>query len=322
MWSDPSNNIPRGPQQLPPAHFNPVSASDDELRKFRYPPRPDPISRPKYHTLWKQIASRRPAFVPTKLCNRSLKVSDESKNWSGAVLMSPLTKVSSLRVPLDVLRFEEIIGSWIVPNYQPALNDDGTYKDGDYEFYIWVGLDGWGGGDSLKIGVVLDMTVSDGKVAEQTSSVGVLWRNGSEDEINVSIMQDVEVTPGDLVMGCVWAGYGETTATGVFYNLSTNQWSYADVVAPDGTSLVGSSAQWIVAGKDPASEDAKLFPSYGATVFFYGNAYGTYPGSDDDMTEFSLKDAMMVAAQDVRTSAVQDDDAVIVHSVELVKKGE
>ncbi|KAK3936018.1 hypothetical protein QBC46DRAFT_346022 [Diplogelasinospora grovesii] len=82
------------------------------------------------------------------------------------------------------------------------------------------------------------------------------------------------------------------------------------IKAPKGVVMHGTSAEWILAGKNPG-DNAPLFPNYGATVFFHGLAH-----RKDGVME-SINDAIIVSAQDVTSAAVKDTDGVIVHSAAL-----
>ncbi|KAH0538754.1 hypothetical protein FGG08_004708 [Glutinoglossum americanum] len=301
--------LPRGPLHAPPDGFAPGSATDDELKKFIYPPRPNPTSAPKHYAVWQQIASCRPQFVSSTLSEAEITGLEEARNWSGAVLPST--------PPDDRVPFDCIIGSWIIPNLHPRRNANRTYKTGDYQCYTWVGMDGWTNDDCVKIGVVLDLEVNvddgGGTTQKRSACAAILFRGKAEDTMTVHIFKDFAVDPGDFVTGWVWVTEDDDAIVGNGWicNRSSNKWVSASVDAPDGVTFNGTSAEWIVAGKSPNVADAPLFPNYGATVFFNGLAHRKEDGTE------SMEGAMMVAAQDIKSSAVRDTNGVIVYSAAL-----
>ena len=40
----------------PPANLDPLSASDEELEQYGFPPRPDPLSAPEAYAHWQKLA--------------------------------------------------------------------------------------------------------------------------------------------------------------------------------------------------------------------------------------------------------------------------
>jgi len=296
--------VPKGPSFAPSLGFSPGSASDEELKKYIYPPRPNPASSPKYHQVWQQIAACCPEYVSTEVSEFETKGLEESRNWSGAVLPST--------PPDDGTAFDSVIGSWIIPNIHPRRKNN-AFKDGDYQCYTWVGMDGWTNNDCLKIGVVLELVVINKKIQKRSTYAAILFRGQAEDEMNVYIFNDFVVNPGDFVTGWAWVTDDDDSimGNGWICNRSSNKWASASIEAPDGVVFEGTSAEWIVAGKKPDSDDDILFPNYGATVFFDGLAHRKEGGI------VSMKGAELVSAQDVKSSAVRDEDGVIVHSATL-----
>ena len=187
--------VPKGPSVSPPLSFAPGSATDEELKKYIYPPRPNPASSPKHYAVWQQIASCRPEYVPTKMAEFETTGLEESRNWSGAVLPST--------PPDDAVSFDCVNGSWIIPNLHPRRTKN-AFKDGDYQCYTWVGLDGWTNKDCLKIGVVLELVVINGKIQKRSTYAAILFRGEAEDTMNIHVFSDFVVNPGDLVTGWAW----------------------------------------------------------------------------------------------------------------------
>jgi len=56
-----SQEIP--PLAAPPKDFDPITATNADLVKYRYPPRPDKESTPNLRSLWERKVSSSPRFV-------------------------------------------------------------------------------------------------------------------------------------------------------------------------------------------------------------------------------------------------------------------
>jgi hypothetical protein len=117
---------PRDPKMIPPLDCDPSSASNHDLKKFGYPPRPDPKNAPKASAIWEAVATCRPRYFQSRYSVRPLAGLDESWDWSGAVLSTEE----------DESPYNQIIGSWIVPNIHPKQNYQGNNVDGHYQGYI------------------------------------------------------------------------------------------------------------------------------------------------------------------------------------------
>jgi hypothetical protein len=129
---------------VPPAGFDPLNATAQQLAEYHLPPRPDAVLAPRSYELWAHAMSPPLAFVavPQILAqmlggvhsrsrhaqsSASGIVQESSQNWSGTYVrprgFSPMVLVQ---------------GEWTVPAASaPAGSGDGTYASS-----IWVGLDG------------------------------------------------------------------------------------------------------------------------------------------------------------------------------------
>jgi hypothetical protein len=134
----------------PPAGFEPLKATNDELIAAGLPRRPDPEKQPGLYAKWTAVLSRSITFVPTKFdlittprdallrgLNAAVgtagpSANSTSTNWSGAVDLS--------LAPGD--SYVTVFGSWTVPNAYPpesAKLSTGGWKDGTYLCVSWVG---------------------------------------------------------------------------------------------------------------------------------------------------------------------------------------
>ncbi len=146
----------------PPASFNPLNASDQDLDYYGYPPRPDEIAAPKAFASWQKAmkASKKrvtpvlevtknfagPAKLTAGTAAPTSGTAASSSNWSGYVNLNGVTKYGNSS-------FYYIIGDYVVPVARQAYSRcDGTW---DYSV-TWVGIDGWGSGDVLQAGSEAD----------------------------------------------------------------------------------------------------------------------------------------------------------------------
>jgi hypothetical protein len=138
------------PLPSPPAGFDPLKATNEELIKVGIPPRPDPKTQPGLYAKWNAVMSRPLTQVPSKfslitqprdallrgLTTASPKAgpsaNSTSTNWSGAVDLSLASGDS----------YVSVSGSWTVPNAYPPASaqlSSGGWKDGMYLCVSWVG---------------------------------------------------------------------------------------------------------------------------------------------------------------------------------------
>jgi hypothetical protein len=152
----------------PPANFQPLTASDEELAAYGFPPRPDQKGDPDSYRVWARAMS-----IPQKRWYGQLKprtarggpgiaapsptsspaVSDamtfapttaNSFNWSGVVNTLPLTKYNSKS------SFSIMSAQFQIPWPQEAFGS--CDNDIDHAAF-WIGFDGWKQNDVLQSGV-------------------------------------------------------------------------------------------------------------------------------------------------------------------------
>jgi len=238
--------------EAPPAGFDPIAASDEELAFHGLPPRPSQ-SQTKAYATWvramrasktrmepklqqtaifhgpvKQGAIANPTAV--EYANQPANTS-YSSNWSGYVDFSGATSYGSSS-------YYYIVNDFVVPIAQQAF---GACTNGWDYGSAWNGIDGWGSGDVLQAGVEFDAFCALGGLIRATSySAWYEWYPYSEVQIG-----NLPISPGDDMFVEVW----HTSSTqGYVYmvNYSTKQYVDIGFTAPSGTYLVGNSAEWVV----------------------------------------------------------------------------
>jgi hypothetical protein len=120
--------------QPPPKDFNPLLASNKDLLKHGFPPRPNKDTHPLYFAKWERILSKPIHFVTPTLIRMNQARSSPSRaghanssnhNWSGAVLENP---------PAGE-KFDSVSASWTVPTAYPLESawNGKTYNDGYWQ---------------------------------------------------------------------------------------------------------------------------------------------------------------------------------------------
>jgi hypothetical protein len=277
----------------PPPDLNPLSASDDELADYGYPPRPNELSAPAAYTHWRKLVTvprvANPVLQQTTIYNgpaqhllsgRTLNngiVSATSSNWSGYAV----TGASSTFTNNNSVIFAE----WVVPVAQQAFGVcNGLW---DYSSQ-WDGFDGFGSDDVLQAGTEADAYCSGSSKATFYSS-WIEWYPFSETRVSVPAAQ-----PGDLMESEVWyttsAPYGHAYL--VNYTLQQAQ-TYA-FNPPSGTVFVGNSAEWVEERPGLGKGQLADLTNYVADQFNIDYAYNRisyfYPGSSPTgTTTYAIK---------------------------------
>jgi hypothetical protein len=226
----------------PPSGFDPLTASDDRLAAYGFPPRPDKNAEGPYAAWEKAMKASKHRVVPVlKVTNRYHgpniavgKVEDASatsSNWSGMVDTTSVTSYG----PSSIV---DIGSEFVVP---VAAQANGVCTGGwDYSS-SWVGIDGWNANapDVLQAGTESDAYCSGG-VTNANYDAWFEWFPYPE-----TVISGFSVPPGTDMWVRVWS----TTATAghaYLLNYNTNTAVTIAFSAPPGTNLIGNSAEWIV----------------------------------------------------------------------------
>jgi hypothetical protein len=232
----------------PPAGFNPLAASDADLRAYGFPPRPDPFRARRNYTAWSHlVAGAKIAIVPHL---RTLAVRHRpmipaapavasvvnhpamaySTNWAGLALLGPARSFGTSS-------FYAMWGQFNVPIGEQQF---GVCTGGTEYSATWVGMDGSPGtsSDVVQAGTESDAYCAGG-VTYPDYYAWYEWYPAYTQEID-----NFPVSPGQDISVEVTAG--ATTAAVFMTNQTTNQFVAIGFDAPAGTSFIGNSAEWVV----------------------------------------------------------------------------
>ncbi|KAI1331446.1 concanavalin A-like lectin/glucanase [Xylariaceae sp. FL0255] len=250
----------------PPAGFNPLKASNEDLIKHGLPPKPTRDESPESFVWWEKLCSSAgsyvtPGFMP--LPARESKVDPDTGDeihhgWSGAVIDASKD-----------YKFNSVRGSWTVSRPHPDnwAWQERYWESGHFAAGTWVGMDGskaphgQGSRDVLQAGIGHRCVVSTHQ--DTGYSIHPWWEWYPEHPWTITGFQ---VATGDLV-GVNITASSSTEARIVFVNFSACTYTSFDVTAPRNVELKGNCAEWIVEAHP--SDDGRPAMSYlGATFFF------------------------------------------------------
>ena len=235
---------------LPPAGFDALHATAEEREKYGVPPAPDPVSAPEAFARWQKAVAiplslphsqaSTPVLKTTQRIHGPAKgvgslnsssnsvVTGTSYNWSGPT-------VYNTQAPFKIGAIE---GIFVVPTAHHALS---SCTGGWIYSSQWPGLDGYGSNDVLQAGVEVDAyCASGGATTASFYSAWIEWYPNYETRVSAPAIH-----PGDMVFIEVWS-VSATSGYAYFHNYSTGQTASYALTAPTGTTLAGTSAEWIV----------------------------------------------------------------------------
>ncbi|MFE2958452.1 G1 family glutamic endopeptidase [Nocardia tengchongensis] len=266
----------------PPAGFDPLRATEDELFVHGYPPRP---SHGLHRQLWEAAFRQDWTYVtPTfeiKETSRAYRQRFEgpqagpggstlSPNWSGGVVSAP-TNTSIFCVT----------GQWNVPVVEP-VSFDGSINS----VYAWIGIDGiFGTNDVVQAGIACDIRYvsPDGiapKVVLKNYYPWFEWFNGNDpnraDPANVAVsISNLPISPGDQVAGIITI-HSPTLAFVYLANGTTRKltsFSFPPQINNPPDPAKGNTAEWIVERPGDGVGGLRTLPVYEPVVF--NNALAT-----------------------------------------------
>lgn len=243
--------------EAPPAGFDPIAASDEELAYHGFPPRPNQSAQPRAYATWVQAMKASKVRVVPKLEQTSIfhgpvqqgKVANPtavesdpllssqasntsySYNWSGYVDFSGARSYGSSS-------YYFLVNHFVVPVAEQAF---GACTGGWDYGSAWNGIDGWGSPDVLQAGIEFDAYCALGGLVKSTYySAWYEWYPYGEVRIG-----GFPIAPGDDMFVEVWHT-SSTQGYAYLVNYNNNQSVTIGFTAPPGTTLVGNSAEWVV----------------------------------------------------------------------------
>jgi hypothetical protein len=231
---------------IPPADMDPLSASDEELAEYGYPPRPNAEDAPEEYAHWQKLVSVKrvanpklsqttifsglPQQVVTGEATENGSVATTTTNWSAYAVTAADGTFSN--------NDSSIFSEWIVPIAQQAF---GVCNGGwDYSFE-WDGFDGaFFSSDVLQAGTEADAYCSSSSQSAYYSS-WIEWYPNAATRVSAPAAE-----PGDLMGSEVW--YTTTAPYGHAYlvNYTLDQSGTYSFNPPPGTIFEGDTAEWVV----------------------------------------------------------------------------
>ncbi len=280
--------------EAPPAGFDPIAASDQDLAYHGFPPRPNQVSDPKAYARWaKAMKASKVRLTPTleqttifhgpakpgkvthpdvaenALSAPAGKASNTSysNNWSGYVDFSGATSYGSSS-------YYWVLNEMVVPVAEHPID---TCSGGWFWGSEWNGIDGWNSSDVLQAGVEFDSYCVSGVYSGAYYSAWYEWYPNGEVRI-----ANFPVTAGDDIYVQVWHS-SATQGYAYLVNLNNDQSVTIGFTAPSGTSLVGNSAEWVVE-RPAVGGSLTTLTNYGIVPFWDAYAYTESWGFSDIST--------------------------------------
>ena len=245
---------------LPPAGFNPRTASPLELRRYGLPQRPDPKLRPKLAAQWDEIFSRKLTYItPTFRPMQELLPGFERRGrprqdliqdlvsvthsfWSGAVVHASGSET-----------FTWVLGQWNVPDVAPPASGQGNWYS-----IAWIGIDG--NTDVTQIGTVQSVSVdANGNLGKNCYAFWEWWPSSWQ------AITNFPVNFGDTMLGLICLD-SPTEAWFSLLNLTSGLHAGFIFDAPSGTTSQENQAEWILERPAINGTTAEL-PNFGEIYF-------------------------------------------------------
>jgi hypothetical protein len=286
----------------PPANFNVLAATDEELATYGFPPRPNATTDPAHYRAWeramqaakhqwhgelKPLPSSRPK--PSADIDGANQIgipvatvtTPTTLNWSGVALTNKLAKWSPTASFSDI--WSEISVSTAEPAFSSTCNQ--------YHEYSWMGLDGFvplyaiqpGNNKSALVGGLAAYSICGPSDTTYLAMFG--WEPAN-------IQAAFTIHPGDVMYAEVQSPPGGVNASYLFLeDLTTLTYNAYSVPVPYGVKFVGNSAQWIV--ERPCCRNSGYpYPLANTISIFFdgstaltGNGHVFYPGSQAVSTQ-------------------------------------
>lgn len=269
---------------VPPDDFDPLQASDTELSRLGFLPRPTDKTLLK---VWEDFWATKPTFVaPSFEVVPNIRTSrphlmEKSTNWCGALAYPEKVLPGFIPLPILFITAQFYVPAVTVPTSPPA---------GETDFYcsVWVGIDGWTGvpsNDVLQAGSESMVSTADNGFRE--TYFWIEWFP----EYRIRELQ-FPIAPGNLLQVSLAVGSNDATTIAV-KNITNNVATQFTITPPEGITLKGNVAEWIV---ERPAVNGKLsqLANFGTVEFYAAYAsseFGLAPTQPSDtinmVTDFS-----------------------------------
>jgi hypothetical protein len=258
---------------LPPAGFDPLVASPQDLAKFGFPKRPNAKLQPAEHAFWQKLFA--PPFqfeafkfniLPSILIQSrgffaQLPRQQTSLNWSGAYI-----------TPRDGTVFSSIWGSFQVPT--PNVPPGGTADK--YRSSTWIGFDGqrqYYQSTLPQFGTAQNIDVANGVPQRSFFAWWQWWARDITSQAFPITLVAPTIHPGDLIMCLMQVASNRAGVSFVIRNLTTGSVVQFFQDAPPPTwgqpfKVSGATAEWVMErSADPPDPTPLELPDYGTVDF-------------------------------------------------------
>ena len=248
----------------PEESFKPAMASDEDLARYGFPPRPNKNTNPQGYAMWEramQAAKHRwtgpltphpeamstpmmPAKRPAKDVVHSDTVTTEyTTNWSGVGNSNTLTKWN------PKTSFDSVYSQFNVPVVQQAFD----VCDGGYDWEVtWNGIDGFKNGTVLQGG-------SSSQAYCKSNSTKQIYYAWIEWYPSYPIVEAFSVNPGDDMYVNSYSPNGGCNPGQVFVEDETTlAYGTYQLTWENGPCLVGNGAEIVV--ERPYGDNGKNYP--------------------------------------------------------------
>jgi hypothetical protein len=289
----------------PPANFSAVTASDEQLAGFGFPPRPDKTAQPEHYAQWERAMraarTRASGDLDVKsFSSRSLMMSKQpgvaaaapapitappthfySYNWAG------VASTNKVKVFNPKYSFQDVYSVFNVPAAQPPIDACANGITGPFYEVSWNGLDGVTSGDVLQ----------GGSLSAADCNGQTLYEAWVEWFPSYPIIGIFPVTPGDDMYVETFDFQGGTNPGNVYVeDLTSGVFLQVSLTWVSGPGLVGDSAEWIVE-RPCCNADSFPLPLARTVYEFFNDSFAAtgvkqfWPGSTAAATlNFSMVD--------------------------------
>lgn len=268
----------------PAEGFDPLTASDDELAQYGFPPRPEESATIPF-ARWKKLVTS----PQTRVTNLKVEATDiihgPARNFKVRGVVENTTKATAdnwsayaLTTAKGTFKANDsfVYAEWNVPavgvencNYAPYMSSQ------------WIGFDGaFVSGDVLQAGTEVDGCGSRYSAWYEWFTSGCTVNSASQPCYSYNF--SLAVNPGDLMLGEVWYTTSSPNGHAYLYNYTTQQAASIGFNQPSSPSAayVGNSVEWVV---ERPNGGAPNLTNYVADqfnwTFAYDGASYFYPGS-------------------------------------------